>query len=138
MQGFHDHGQVVLPRERRVSRVARLERDPVGHSRVLGDGAGQRDRRFVQVEAIHSRRGVSARDGDGGPPHAARDVSDARAGLELLVHVGDEREVLGGERAHQPRPVEVALRLDRVGPLHGDALAGPVRIDELGEHAAKG
>ena len=100
--------------------------------------AGPRDRRFVQVEAIHGRRGVSARDGDGGPPHAARDISDARAGRELLVHVGDLWEVLGGERAHQPGPVEVPLRLDIVGPLHGDALAGPVRVDELREHAAKG
>src|SRR6185312_7353929 len=81
--------------------------------------------------------GVSARDRDRGPPHTARDVRDARAGLELLVHVGDLWEVFAGERAHQPRPVEIPLRLDRVGPLHGDTLAGPVRIDELRKHAAK-
>ena len=54
------------------------------------------------------------------------------------MHVGDLWEVFAGERAHQPRPVEIPLRLDRVGPLHGDTVAGPVRIDELRKHAAKG
>ena len=42
MQRFHDHGQVVLPAERRVSGVARLERDPIGHARVQGVGAGSK------------------------------------------------------------------------------------------------
>ena len=91
-----------------------MERDPVRDTGFAGVGLGQFDRRLVEVEAVHGGVGIAKRDGDGGPAGAAGDIRHSRAGLQLRVYVGDLWQVLGGEQVHQPRAVEIALRLDGV------------------------
>ena len=69
-------------------------------------------------------------------PHA---TSATRApSMSFSCTSGTQGEVFGGQRAHQPRTVEVPLRLGRIGPLHSNAFAGPVCLDELRERATKG
>ena len=135
MHCLHDHGQVVAVRGRGVGGVTGMERDPVRDTGFAGVGLGQFDRRLVEVEAVHGGVGIAARDGDGGPAGAAGDIRHPRPGLQLRMHVGDLWQVLGGERVHQPRPVEIALRLDGVRSFDADSLAGAVGVDECREHA---
>ena len=137
VQGIHNHRQDGPPGQRRVGR-GRARGTRPGRPRPRPGRWSGPSRSPVRPGRSRPRssRGIRA-DGDGGPPHAARDVSTRAPALSFSCTSGTLRYSVANEPTSQGR-LKSPGASTIVGPLDGDALAGPVRVDELREHAPKG
>ena len=134
-------GQVVAARRSAGSAASRAcERDAVRHARVAGVPAASSIEGSSRSNPSTLRRRVRARDRDGGPARRrTRCPPRARPPGACAWTSGTCGRYSRGERADEPRPVEVALRLDRRPiALDGHAVAGPVGLDQLRQRAADG
>jgi hypothetical protein len=104
--------QVVTAAQSRVRCVPNLERDL--HPLPSGVRPRQRDRRLVEVEAVHLGFRVCAREGDRRPSGAAGHVGDPAAGLQVFVHVGKARHPVGRQEVDELHAVHVALSPEEV------------------------
>ena len=136
MQRLDHDREVVLPGGGRICRIADVEPDPIRDAGLGSVPTGKVDGRGIEVEAVNGQARVRLRHRDRRPAGATRDVGDLRRriGEEPGVDLRDTGQVLGPEGLQQPRPVEVALGLDRVLPVRGlrHAAARAERLLELG------
>ncbi len=127
--------EVVLASEPLVRRVTLVKVDAVLDVAAREVLPRLRDRRGVEVDAVHVHQRICAGDGDARPARTARDVGDPRRrlGEKAFVNVGNRRQPFATEQVGEHRPRERRLTLDEVLPvvLVGNPGAGPERFQQF-------
>ena len=147
VQAVEEADQVEGTAER--GRTGNVDGDSVTQTKCLGVAPSGENRRFMEVESVHSRRRECLGENGTGMAKSATDIGDAAPGSQLLRHAGHRRDPISNQvrsvaRAEETggsgvetfmviAPCDLSITLERSDHLRKVDIHGLEHADPAGE-----